>query len=317
MELVLPPREAVPACLGAMKALAMADGEFGDAERNLLAVAQRMLGSELDLDTLETVTPEALAEKLADPALRERIIRALVVMSMIDGEASPPEAALVERYATVLGVNIQSVHTLRKLAEGHIMSTRVDVARRAWVRDVLPHEWERKGLRGIAREVAAAAGVAESPKMAAKYRALEGYAHGTVGRAYFDFIRANDFRLPGERGGTPEFVVIHDLTHVLSGYGTDPQGETQVAAFSAGFRKTDAFAMIFFVMLQFHLGVRMAPTAKGEKGHFDPEKAMRALRRGAAMNRDITDGTWDPWSIMALPLDQARRDLGVPPPDAV
>lgn len=39
---------------------------------------------------------------------------------------------------------------------------------------------------------------------------------------------------------------------------------------------------------------------------------MEALRRGAAMNRDISRG-WDHRPHLAPPLEDVRRELGIPP----
>ena len=67
------------------------------------------------------------------------------------------------------------------------------------------------------------------------------------------------------------------------------------------------------MLLQFHLGVRMTPIAQATTGAFDPDKVLRALRRGSAMNIDLTDGNWDFWAVMSEPIEEIRRSYGVPP----
>ncbi len=57
---------------------------------------------------------------------------------------------------------------------------------------------------------------------------------------------------PGEKGGAAEQVLFHDCAHILSGYGTMPGEEVQVAYFSAGFQRRDPWTFVFFVLLQFH-----------------------------------------------------------------
>jgi hypothetical protein len=58
-----------------------------------------------------------------------------------------------------------------------------------------------------------------------------------------------------------EAVFIHDLAYLVAGYGTDGRGEVLTASFSAGKRKQDPFAYIFFVVCQFYLGMRFSPFA--------------------------------------------------------
>jgi len=126
------------------------------------------------------------------------------------------------------------------------------------------------------------------------------------------YFRKNEFALPGEKGSWPEFVVFHDCTHVLSGYGTDPDREVQVDCFSAGFRRRDPWLFVFFVLRQFHVGVRMTPITKARTGFFDPEKALIALRRGAAMNVDLTDG-WEYWPVMGKQVEVLRKRYNILP----
>jgi ubiquinone biosynthesis protein Coq4 len=106
--------------------------------------------------------------------------------------------------------------------------------------------------------------------------------------------------------------VFHDLGHVLAGYGTDPEGEIQQAAFQSGFVRNDGFAFLFFGIVQFHLGVKLTPIADPEVGFFDVDKVMTALARGAACKIDLSD-QWDFWPYMARPLDEVRAALGIPP----
>ena len=47
-------------------------------------------------------------------------------------------------------------------------------------------------------------------------------------------------------------------------------------------------------------------------GRFDPELAIAAMRRGMALNRDLSDA-WDYWPDLPLPLDEVRARYGVPP----
>jgi hypothetical protein len=109
--------------------------------------------------------------------------------------------------------------------------------------------------------------------------------------------------------------LFHDCAHILSGYGTDPEGEIQVACFSAGFQRRDPWLFVFFVLLQFHVGIRMTPITKARTGFFNPEKAMIAIRRGAAMNVDLNNG-WDYWPVMGEQVEELRKRYNILPAEA-
>lgn len=312
MRLVMPDRERVPDTLRAMKVVAMANGTFDERERSLIRAVAKIHAIEVDVDALEPITPEQLAASLAEPELREQLVMLLMLLSMIDGEATRDEVAVIERFAGALAVTTHHLDTLRKLAEGQVFSVRLDLGRRFWVREKIDALVTERGVGNALSMALTMLRVRDDDALASKYRALADYPEGSVGRVYHDHMRADGFSLPGEKGSPPEPIVLHDLTHVLSGYGTDPAGEVQTAAFHAGYRKKDPFTFLFFVMMQFHLGVRISPIAESATGFFDAEKVLRAVERGAAMNTDLT-ADWDPWTVMAKPLEQARAELGVPP----
>ncbi len=152
----------------------------------------------------------------------------------------------------------------------------------------------------------------ENAMLAARYQALEQYTPGSLGRSYWEYCRKNGFALPGEKGGAPELILFHDCAHVLSGYGTTPEEEVQIACFSAGFQRRDPFTFVFFVLLQFHMGIRMTPITKAHTNFFNPEKAMIALRRGAAMNMDLNNG-WDYWPVMGEQVEELRKRYNILP----
>ena len=310
MELDTPPPQLVPYGLRAMKAAALADGALGPRERATLSAAQRVFGVSVDLDKLAPIRPEALAGAIASPHLRRQIVQGMIVVSLIDGDASAPELEVVERFAAPLGVSPDELRALRRAAEEHAALMRFDLARRLPARPEVLEDLEARGFGAVVEAVTALAGAAEDPVEAARYGALGGYPAGSLGRAYHDLAREGGFPLPGERGPVPDAAILHDLTHVLSGYGTDPAGEVRTAAFRAGARRLDPWPFVFFVMIQFHAGIRVDPGA--EEGIFDPDEVMTALGRGAAMRADLDEG-WDPWAVMERPLEELRGEYGILP----
>ena len=159
------------------------------------------------------------------------------------------------------------------------------------------------------------AGRYENAELARRYQALEQYPSGSLGRSYSEYCRKNGFPLPGEKGGAAEQVLFHDCAHVLSGYGTTPDEEVQVACFSAGFQRRDPWTFVFFVLLQFHVGVRLTPITEARTGFFDPVKAMIAIRRGAAMTVDLNNG-WEYWPVMGEQVDELRKRYNILPIEA-
>lgn len=315
MELRMPTAQQAYWGLRAMKSVALADGALDASERHMLESIQRIFGTSYRVETLDPITPGALAQALPDPQIRQQVSQGLVVMALIDGKASPAEAELVERFAHALGVEAPEVKNLRHVVGGNLLQLRLDLARRFWLRPKVTEIWNREGIRGLSAFVRAMMGRYESDALAARYQALERYPPGSLGRLYWEYCRNNGFALPGETGGAPEPIVFHDCAHVLSGYGTEPDEEVQVACFSAGFQRRDPWVFVFFVLLQFHVGVRMTPITKARTGFFDPGQALIALRRGAAMNIDLNDG-WDYWPVMGEQVEDLRRRYNILPAEA-
>ncbi len=142
------------------------------------------------------------------------------------------------------------------------------------------------------------------------YKQLGLLPQGTLGREFWEHMTARKFGFPGEPGGLLELGVSHDMTHVLCGYDTDPEGETQIASFYAGYFKEDPFSFVFMVLLMFHLGVRLSPIATPATMKFDPEKVLRAMKRGARLNTDLTRD-WDWWQDVGRPMREVQERLGI------
>jgi hypothetical protein len=311
MNLILPTPAEAPAVLRALYTAAVHDGPLEDRERQMLSAAQEIIGGPA-IDALQPISPAALAAALPRPEIRHQVVTAMVIMGLLDEAPSVEDADLIDAHAAALEVAPAELRNLRQMAEGQLFRFKLDVARRVWLVEHLREAWDAGGLRWLARAVGAKVGLAEDADLAERYRALADYPEGTVGREYHDAMRGYGFPLPGEKGSVVEAVVIHDLTHLLGGYGTDPEGEILTAGFSAGIRREQPFTYLFFVLCQFHLGTIQAPFQLQTTGGFDPAGALHAVRRGMAVTVDLSSG-WDPWTIMDLPLDEARTQLGVPP----
>jgi tellurite resistance protein len=315
MELKIPTPEQAYWGLRAIKTVALADGTLDDGERRMLASVQTILGTNHPVEDLAPVTPEEVAAALTDRQIRHQLVQGLIVVSLIDGKANDREAEAVERFAQALEVDVPEVRDLRYLIDGEMLRLRLDLARRFWLREKVKEIWQTERFRGIYKFVRGMIGRYQDPALAGRYQALKHYPPGSLGRAYWEYCRDNGFPLPGEKGGAAEQVLFHDCAHVLSGYGTTPDEEVQVACFSAGFQRRDPWTFVFFVLLQFHVGVRLTPITGARTGFFDPLKAMVAIRRGAAMTVDLNNG-WDYWPVMGEQVDDLRRRYNILPIEA-
>jgi ubiquinone biosynthesis protein COQ4 len=150
---------------------------------------------------------------------------------------------------------------------------------------------------------------------------LASFGPGTVGAAYRDFIAPRGLTAEGlaeESRKVPDADVdaahplawyarrmrdVHDVWHVLTGYGADALGEVCVVAFSHAQTRSLGFAVIAMA------GARQL--ARQKNGQPYGRAARQAWRNGKA-------AAWLPEidypALFALPLDEARRRLKIAPP---
>ena len=320
MELSIPPPEVAHAGLRALSTIAAADGVVHPLERDLLKSVQSiLLHTSFDVDALDPITPAELAALVPPGAFRERILRGCTLMALTDAEASANEARSASSSALALDLDAAPLHDFSRILHGRLQTLRIDIVRRSFIGKRVGQHFADKGVRGMV-EIARTFRGTEVKALADRYRSLETYPVGTLGRAYAEFIRANEFSMPGEAFGAPEPIAFHDCVHVLAGYDTTPEEEVLAASYQAGFQSYDPFFSLLFVLCQFHLGLQISPIAGVEKMQMKPATMLEAFVRGSRCTRDLSDG-WDPWDPFASPLDALRAeyhiDVRVPPPRTV
>jgi ubiquinone biosynthesis protein Coq4 len=194
---------------------------------------------------------------------------------------------------------------------------RLDFMRRSHIADMAKATVRREGFVALAKTLARFRGLREDPAIAARYEALGKLPSDTLGYAFHRHCRDHGFALPGERLGFPEAGIYHDFTHVLSGYGTEPEGEIQVGGFTAGYKKHNPMMVILFVILTFSAGINVTPLEQPEISGILAtdglaDKFFVAIERGGRVAVDLSDD-WDHWAWVEKPLEQARRELGITP----
>jgi hypothetical protein len=298
------------AVLRVLRHVAIQNDRFTDSERALIEGVGRVHETDVSADSLAPISYDDVAKIVRDPHRRKRAVQLAMVMALVEGTPSIATDRSVREFASALELDEAGLAVLNEVTHGQSLLARIDTFRRfsRFLRNA-------KGFPGIVGFAMPMFGLGKGdPELARRYFNLAKCAPGSMGRAFFDHFYTNDFKMPGEPGGIP--LVFHDVGHVLSGYATDPQGEIQQAAFQAGFARADGFGFLLFGILQFHLGMRITPVAKGYEGLFDVALVLRALERGAACKVDLSQD-YDLFADKDRPLEEVRERLGVLPLERV
>ena len=164
----------------------------------------------------------------------------------------------------------------------------------------------------------------EQPSLMAQVRdrkLLAAMPEGSFGRAYLEYLERNGFDpvalsdlrkqtdLVKDRDAGGEWFaeradLMHDLWHVLAGYGTDGAGEAALLPFSLG-----QYGGRSNVLLSIGAGLR---ARQGLRGRHWFAYLYRAWRRGRlAAQLDVLRYE----ELLPLPLDAVREAVGIEPPE--
>jgi hypothetical protein len=316
-QLPLAQRQAIGAAgLAALLTVARCNGApTAKALAAIRGVRDHLLQIDCDLEALPPISPDQLAERVqavtADPQWRERILRGMTLVALLDGAPSPAQQQLLEQAAAALAVDPAPVRTFGQVMEQRLAMVRLDIARRGFIASAARATLEQEGLRG-ALGVARVLLRQEDTAMAERYRALRHYPAGSFGLAYAAFIDRNGFGFPGELGGPPPPVMHHDCCHVLGGYGTTAAEEGAVLGFQAGFERVDPFYVLMFGLAEFELGIGTTPFIPGECDALDVDRLFAGMAHGAQVSVDLIAAI-DPWDHFADPLELVRQRFNVLP----
>ncbi|MBA5865607.1 MAG: hypothetical protein GDA67_02795 [Nitrospira sp. CR1.3] len=304
------------AILAAMREVATASGRFplsALADRSIRSASRHFFGRQILLDQLRPLpmAPAELAAVLSDYGQAETATRFLAVMALVDGELSRPRIEAVQQFADRLGVREDYVVHLSKSIDGGLQWALNDMSRQN-ILSLWNEPWDESvDINDVFMPYK---GRGADPALAARYRQLEHFPAGTVGRAFSEIYRTNGYAFPGEgRAINVRFATPHDATHVVSGYDTSPRGEILVSTFTAGMHPVRPMeGHILPVLYSWHLNIKINDVAGAAKGQFDSDGFWEAWARGVRTTVDLFAPSWDFWSVAGESIDQVRRRYGVP-----
>ncbi len=165
---------------------------------------------------------------------------------------------------------------------------------------------------------------ADLPKLLDNHQRWLALPHGTVGRAYVDFMRREGLSAAGLVAESEKWLSTkaqldddmdyftcllrdtHDLMHVLTGYGRDPLGEACVLAFTHG--QNGGFGHLFIAYIAGWDLMKRSP--KQARIMTCINEARRHGRKSARLiARDVE-------SLMHEPLSYIRTSMNIPEPSA-
>ena len=264
---------------------------------------------EVAIENPSPLDPAQIALRFVEGPLRVQLIRVCAAAILLDRQRDLGRINRLELLAAELGVDEPALGDLRRWVRHQHLRLRRNLIPRLWAADELRLRASEEGWAKVMWVAFSALilGIRENAEVLAHYRPLAALPSDTLGGALVSQLHGSGFALPGERGSPDDWMVRHDIVHVLAGLGTDPRSEVEAGSFMAGCRQRDGFALLVFVLLQFHCGVRVTPVAPGEQGLVDPRRVLDALRRSVFMTIDPSVRAWDYEADFAEPLSMLRQ----------
>lgn len=286
-------------------------GALSAAEQRFLATYARIVGNAEPATAPQPIAARAVL--IEGVHARKRLVQLSALAVLLARPVKPAALVFLRELALHLGTHDPVIDAIEALRRGQLRRVRLLSMRRG-MRAILKEAWRAEGPMGVLRFLGAGfLRLTVNKDRLWRFKRLGLLPTGTLGRTYWEHMTRTGFSFPGEPLGIPASVAYHDVAHVLAGHDTTPRGEIQQGSFQGGNRREDGFFFIQFVVLHFHQGVPITPGAPPTVGEFDPERVLWAIHRGAQCNVDVTH-QWDFWPLMAMPIDEARRQLALLPP---
>ena len=284
------------------------------------AISRSMTGFEVDPDEITPLGPEELAKALArrNGIFRTRILQLMLLGELVLTPLPDEVCTAVGRYAEALGVDDGMREVARDYADGALGLALTDFERNGYTA-----HWDPDGAAQLHARAAINEPwqqVVDDPGLAARWAALGECPEGSLGLGVHRFYRARGFVHPGLPGSAPPYLAQHDWVHVLGDYGTTLESELEVfGLIGRGIPDPRGFSLLAMVLGLFETGQleRAAGLFEADAGHLSRDGvAVRlgdAMRRGAVTGVDLLGIDW--FELADVPVEQARRELGVPAKD--
>jgi hypothetical protein len=243
---------------------------------------------------------------------RKRLLQLSAMAALLSNPVKSEAVDFLKALSRQLVVKDSVVQVVEAVRQGKHVKARLISMRRA-MRVMFKEAWLAEGPMGMVRLFGAMAFKAAVNKDKLwNYKRLGLLPEGTLGREYWKHMTEVGFGFPGDVAGIADSVAYHDIAHVMADHDTTPQGEIQQGSFQGGNRREDGFFFVQFVLLQFHHGIKVTPATGPHTGHYDPEKVLWAIHRGAKCNVDMTH-QWNFWPLMSLTIEEARSRCNLLP----
>ena len=282
---------------GLLGAADIGGGPTAEQRRVIQSLATGYLGLAVDLATLEPCSPSELAS-VVDADDRHRVIDLVILVEFCRHPNEPAQADQAERYVDALGGE-DLARVARDVQTGH--------------RELVMADWSRFGEAPV--------GIAsvDDADLGSELRTLEHCPPGSLGRGLYDFYVDLGVPFPGEPDGGDPSLAHHDVTHVLTGYGTTPPDEVALQAMltaASGFEHH--FSSLVASLALFEAAAFDLPGFDPKEGVLDrpgaADELADAFRRGEACTGDIT--TVDFMARRDEQLAEIQAEFGVIPPPA-
>jgi hypothetical protein len=324
MALVLPPPELAETFIGgALGALTWDGGGPNDLQLDLIqAVMDRFGGADArSVRDIEPCGPDVVRAAITDSELLHQLANLVIVLELTMHPLPPELEHHAERFLVDAGIRVDYLDIVRDTAEHHLVRLHADLLRNSWYTEQTLEGLFSGRLGELLRSKLAYYSVTTDPVLAAKWGSLRSCPEGSWGHEVARFYDVHGFPFPGEPGGIYEVGALHDWVHVLTDYGTSPEGEIDVFAFiAATMRDQRGFIQFVFTLALFqnasvdtvggkHVAIARADTLT-DPGAID--RLAGAFWRASQCTADVMGGV-DHFALADTPLDELRRRWNVVP----
>jgi hypothetical protein len=290
--------EQSKATLGALRAIGTLHGTapLSPSEAELIeGVRVNILQHPECTDAEESIhtKPEDLAAAIQDDEHRRRAAELIGLMPYATRPFTDAKSYISEKFIEAIGEDMHRMQDLLGACQKHSKSMEY-CALRKMGRDILADPDANAQSAELQKVLKEAEGDAAE---LARYKSLQGYPAGSLGRAFFDFYAQFDWPLPGDPLWIDEDLTVrHDLVHVLCDYDISINGEFCVAGFTAG----NSERINWMIAM---LGFTPPYVSTGES--FNPADFTAAYERGDNASESFVD-TWEFWPEMEMQVGDLR-----------